>query len=54
MLTWALTFLAVAIVAGVFGFSEIALASAEVAQITCVVFLLLGLVALVVRWADQE
>ena len=41
MLGWALTFLVVALIAGVLGFGGIAAASTGIAQILCVVFLVL-------------
>lgn len=47
MLKWTLIFLAVALVAGLFGFGGIATASAGIAQILFAVFLVLFLVALV-------
>jgi uncharacterized membrane protein YtjA (UPF0391 family) len=49
MLAWAITFLVIALVAGVFGFTGIATASAGIAQILFVVFFVLFLVAMVVR-----
>jgi uncharacterized membrane protein YtjA (UPF0391 family) len=49
MLTWALTFLAIALVAGVFGFTGISSASAGIAQLLFGVFLALFLVTLVGR-----
>jgi uncharacterized membrane protein YtjA (UPF0391 family) len=45
MLHWALTFLVVALIAGVLGFGGIASTSIEIAQILFVVFLVLFLVA---------
>ena len=47
MLGWALTFLVVAIIAGVFGFGGIAAASAGIAQILFVVFLVLFAASLI-------
>lgn len=47
MLTWTLTFLIIAIVAGIFGFTGIATASASVAKILFGLFLILFLVSLV-------
>lgn len=49
MLYWAAVFLAVAIVAAIFGFSGIASASAGIAQILFYIFLLLFAAALIVR-----
>jgi uncharacterized membrane protein YtjA (UPF0391 family) len=41
MLGWALTFLVIAVIAGVFGFGGIATTSAGIAQVIFVVFLIL-------------
>lgn len=49
MLYWALVFLAVAIITGIFGFGGIASASAGIAQILFFIFLVLFAVALIVR-----
>lgn len=49
MLGWALTFLVVALIAAVFGFGGIASASAGIAQILFVVFLVLFGITLVLR-----
>lgn len=49
MLGWAITFLIIAIIAGVFGFAGIASASAGIAQILFFIFLFLFLVAAVAR-----
>ncbi|WP_084794525.1 DUF1328 domain-containing protein [Pseudoponticoccus marisrubri] len=49
MLYWALMFLAVALIAGLFGFGGIATASAGIAQILFFLFLALFVVALIVR-----
>lgn len=46
MLSWAIAFLVVAIIAAFFGFSGIASASAGIAKILFVIFLLLFLVTL--------
>ena len=48
MLRWALIFLVVAIVAALFGFTDIAAASAGIAKVLFAIFLLLFLVALVI------
>jgi uncharacterized membrane protein YtjA (UPF0391 family) len=47
MLGWALTFLIVAIIAGVLGFGGVAFASAEIAKIIFVIFLVLFAVSLI-------
>jgi uncharacterized membrane protein YtjA (UPF0391 family) len=49
MLGWALTFLAIALVAALFGFGGIASASAGIAQVLFFVFIALFLVAIVAR-----
>ena len=49
MLYWALVFLAVALVAALFGFGGIASASAGIAQILFFVFIVLFAVALIAR-----
>ncbi|WP_299846823.1 DUF1328 domain-containing protein [uncultured Roseovarius sp.] len=49
MLSWALTFLIVAIIAAVFGFGGIASASAGIAQILFFVFIALFVLAMVMR-----
>jgi uncharacterized membrane protein YtjA (UPF0391 family) len=51
MLKWAVVFLLIAIVAGIFGFSGIAAASATIAQILFGVFLVLFIGALVLGLA---
>jgi uncharacterized membrane protein YtjA (UPF0391 family) len=48
MLKWAFVFLLIAIVAGIFGFSDVAVASATVAQWLFGIFLVLFLGALVI------
>jgi uncharacterized membrane protein YtjA (UPF0391 family) len=48
MLGWALTFFIVAIIAAIFGFGGVAIASAEIAKILFVVFLILFAVSLIV------
>ncbi len=47
MLGWAVTFLIIALIAGVFGFGGIATTSAGIAQILFVVFLVLFLASIV-------
>ena len=49
MLRWAVIFLVVAIVAGVFGFAGIMVAAAGIAKILFFVFLVLWLVSFVAR-----
>ncbi|WP_417270016.1 DUF1328 domain-containing protein [Celeribacter sp.] len=49
MLGWALTFLVVALIAGLFGFGGIASASVGIAQVIFFVFLLLFIIAMVAR-----
>ena len=51
MLGWALGFLVLALIAALFGFGGIASASAGIAQILFVVFLILFAVSLIVRLA---
>jgi uncharacterized membrane protein YtjA (UPF0391 family) len=51
MLKWALVFLLIAIVAGIFGFSDVAAASATVAQWLFGIFLVLFVGALVIGLA---
>lgn len=46
MLTWALAFLAIAVIAGLFGFGVIASASAGIAQIIFFVFIALFVLSL--------
>ena len=49
MLSWAVIFFVVAIVAAVFGFGGIASASAGIAQVLFFIFLALFVIALVMR-----
>ena len=49
MLTWAIIFFVIALIAAVFGFGGIATASAGIAQILFFVFLVLFAVALIAR-----
>ncbi len=49
MLSWAVTFLIIALIAAAFGFGGIASASAGIAQILFVLFLALFVLALVAR-----
>jgi uncharacterized membrane protein YtjA (UPF0391 family) len=50
MLRWALIFLVIALVAGVFGFGGIYDAATDIARILFFVFLVLFLVGLVLGW----
>ncbi|ACG76722.1 conserved hypothetical protein [Phenylobacterium zucineum HLK1] len=50
MLGWALTFLVVALIAGVLGFTTVAGAAVEIAKILFVVFLVLFLVSIVMHF----
>ncbi|HTY54887.1 MAG TPA: DUF1328 domain-containing protein [Candidatus Binataceae bacterium] len=50
MLSWALTFLVIAIIAGVLGFGGIAGAATDIARVLFFVFLVLFLVGLVLGW----
>lgn len=47
MLGWALTFLVIAIIAGIFGFGGVAAASTGIAQVIFAVFLILFAVSLI-------
>jgi uncharacterized membrane protein YtjA (UPF0391 family) len=49
MLQWAVTFLILALVAGLFGFGGVASASIQIAQILFVVFLVLFIVAAIMH-----
>ncbi|WP_039003906.1 DUF1328 domain-containing protein [Falsihalocynthiibacter arcticus] len=49
MLGWAITFLVVALVAAVFGFGGIAIASVGIAKILFFVFIVLFIITLVAR-----
>jgi uncharacterized membrane protein YtjA (UPF0391 family) len=51
MLKWAFVFLLIAIVAGLFGFSDVEAASATIAQVLFGIFLVLFLGALVIGLA---
>jgi uncharacterized membrane protein YtjA (UPF0391 family) len=53
MLNWALTFLVVALLAAVFGFTGIAVAAAGVAKILFYLFLVLFLVSLIAGLARR-
>jgi uncharacterized membrane protein YtjA (UPF0391 family) len=47
LLKWALIFLAVSIVAGIFGFTDISAASADIARILFYIFVVIFLVLLI-------
>jgi len=47
MLSWAVTFFIIAIIAAVFGFTGIALATAEIAKILFFIFLVLFVISLI-------
>ena len=49
MLSWAVTFLIIALIAAAFGFGGIASASAGIAQILFFIFLVLFVVAMIAR-----
>lgn len=51
MLKWAIVFLLIAIVAGIFGFTDVEAASATIAQILFGVFLVLFIGALIIGLA---
>ena len=54
MLSWALTFLVVALIAGVFGFTGVYVAAAGIAKILFFVFLVLFIVSLVAGRTPHE
>jgi uncharacterized membrane protein YtjA (UPF0391 family) len=54
MLSWALTFLIVALVAGVFGFTGVYVAAAGIAKILFFVFLVLFVVSLLAGRTPRE
>ena len=47
MLNWALIFILVALTAGVFGFTGVAVATSGIAKVVCFLFLILFLLSLV-------
>ena len=51
MLYWALVFFVVALIAGVLGFTGIAVASAGIAKILFIIFLVLFLISIVTHFA---
>lgn len=53
MLSWALIFFVVAIIAAVFGFGSVASASAGIAQILFFIFLVLFVVSLIMGMARR-
>ena len=54
MLTWALTFFIIAILAGLFGFTGIAGAASGIAQILFFIFIVLFIISLVARAVRGE
>jgi uncharacterized membrane protein YtjA (UPF0391 family) len=54
MLDWVLTFLILAIVAAVFGFTGIAVASAEIARVIFYIFIILFIVSLILHLVDRD
>jgi uncharacterized membrane protein YtjA (UPF0391 family) len=54
MLDWVLTFLILAIVAAVFGFTGIAVASAEIARVIFSIFIILFIVSLILHLVDRD
>lgn len=53
MLSWALTFFVLAIIAALFGFGVIASASAGIAQVLFYLFILLFIFSLLSRFAEK-
>ncbi len=51
---WPVTFFAVAVIAGLFGYTGIAAASAGIAQVLCLLFAGLGFIALLLHVALGE
>lgn len=49
MLSWVLTFLVLAIIAAVFGFTGIAVAASQIAKVLFIIFLVLFLASLVMH-----
>ena len=54
MLNWAVTFLVVALIAAVFGFTGIAVAAAGIAKLLFVVFLVLFVISLVTHFGRRS
>jgi uncharacterized membrane protein YtjA (UPF0391 family) len=53
MLGWAVVFLVIALVAAIFGFGGIAVASAGIAKILFVIFLVLFVISLLFGWRGR-
>ncbi|HEY4272092.1 MAG TPA: DUF1328 domain-containing protein [Candidatus Udaeobacter sp.] len=53
MLGWAVVFLIIALVAAIFGFGGIAVASAGIAKILFVIFLVLFVISLLFGWRGR-
>lgn len=53
MLRWALLFLVIAVIAAVFGFSEVAGMAAWAGKLIFVVFLILFLISLIMGWRGR-
>ncbi|WP_010138763.1 DUF1328 family protein [Oceanicola sp. S124] len=53
-MTWPVTFFAVALTAGLFGYTGIAAASAGIAQILCLLFAGLGFIALLLHFVPGD
>lgn len=54
MLSWVLIFLILSIIAGIFGFTGIAVASAEIAKIIFFVFLIMFVVTLILHLVGRS
>ncbi len=54
MLGWAVVFLIIALVAAIFGFGGIAVASAGIAKILFVIFLVLFVISLLFGWRGRR
>jgi uncharacterized membrane protein YtjA (UPF0391 family) len=54
MLDWVFTFLILALVAAVFGFTGIAVASAEIAKVIFTIFIILFVISLIFHIVDRE
>ena len=54
MLSWAVVFLIIALVAAVFGFGGIAVASAGIAKLLFFIFLVLFVISLIFGWRGRR
>ena len=54
MLSWAVVFLIIALVAAVFGFGGIAVASAGIAKLLFFIFLVLFVISLIFGWRGKR